>query len=280
MIMKYSSFTAFNEKEFKVLISKHLDFTYIPTMIVCNNVNYEIDLFFNSKDNFYQIGGVGYGGIHPNPSSIEILKIIIEELSDKFIINKIIFPPFFDSDLACLELPKYIKQKKITSILMLNDYRQMGDSIFKNSVRTDIRYADKSGLQVDLFKGDENDFEQFYQVYKETMQRVQAFYQTPKELILDLLDTNLSELYIAKYGGKVVGGSIILKSNKNIFYWINACDPTYFKFRPNYKIIHTIIKSYMHYDFINWGYSHTESLRRFKQSWGSKEIQYYVFKKA
>ena len=77
MIMKYSSFTAFNEKEFKVLISKHLDFTYIPTMIVCNNVNYEIDLFFNSKDNFYQIGGVGYGGIHPNPSSIEILKIII-----------------------------------------------------------------------------------------------------------------------------------------------------------------------------------------------------------
>lgn len=276
--MKYSSsFTAFNEKQFKTLISKYLDFTYIPTSIVWEDIDYDIDLFFNLKDNAYQIGAVGYGGIYPTPSSLEILKIIIEKLCKKFLITKITLPPFFDCDLTCLELPKYVKQKKLTSILILDEYRQMGQSIFKDSVRTDIRYADKNEIKVELFKDNNNDFEQFYQVYKETMQRVRASYQTPKKLILELLDTHLCELYLAKYKGSVIGGSVILKSHNNIFYWINACDSAYFKLRPNYKIIYTIIKSYMHYDFINWGYSHTESLRKFKQSWGSKEIQYYVF---
>ncbi|WP_172399313.1 GNAT family N-acetyltransferase [Gilliamella apicola] len=113
------------------------------------------------------------------------------------------------------------------------------------------------------------------------MKKVNANYCISLPLIEDLLnDERNAELYFAYYNGKIVSGSIILKSKNNIFYWINASDSVSLKFKPNHKVLSHIITKYSDIDYINLGGSHSDTLRQFKKTWVAKDFKYYVFEKA
>lgn len=113
------------------------------------------------------------------------------------------------------------------------------------------------------------------------MKKVNANYCISLPLIEDLLnDERNAELFLAYYNGKIVSGSIILKSKNNIFYWINASDSVSLKFKQNHKVLSHIITKYSDIDYINLGGSHSDTLRQFKKTWGAKDFKYYVFEKA
>ena len=95
----------------------------------------------------------------------------------------------------------------------------------------------------------------FYDLYIKTMKKVNANYCISLPLIEDLLnDERNTELYLAYYNGKIVSGSIILKSKNNIFYWINASDSVSLKFKPNHKVLSILLLSIQILIISTWGF--------------------------
>lgn len=174
-----------------------------------------------------------------------------------------------------------MKTEMTTQIIVMQEFRELGHNLFKGSVRTDIRCAEKNQITVHRYnKSNRRDLMLFYDLYIKTMEKVQAKYCISLPLIEDLLnDERNAELYLAHYNDKIVSGSIILKSKNNIFYWINASDSISLKFKPNHKVLSHIINEYSDMDYINLGFSHSDTLRQFKKTWGAKDFKYYVFEK-
>lgn len=285
MVNKLQSYhCCFHDNYFKNIITKYFQFNYINIVINAANRNYKVDLFYNEIDKIYQIGVIGYGGIFPAPQSCFVLEEIIVNLKiiHDIDIKKIIIPPLFPCELSVENLNKYLKTEMTTQIIVMQEFRELGYRLFKGSVRTDIRCAEKNQITVHCYnKNNRSELMFFYDLYIKTMKKVNANYCISLPLIEDLLnDERNAELYLAYYNGKIVSGSIILKSKNNIFYWINASDSVSLKFKPNHKVLSHIITKYSDIDYINLGFSHSDTLRQFKKTWGAKDFKYYVFEKA
>lgn len=147
MVNKLQSYHyCFHDDYFKNIITKYFQFYYINIVINAANRNYKVDLFYNEIDKIYQIGVIGYGGIFPAPQSCFVLEEIIFNLKiiHDIDIKKIIIPPLFPCELSVENLNKYLKTEMTTQIIVMQEFRELGYRLFKGSVRTNIRCAEKN----------------------------------------------------------------------------------------------------------------------------------------
>jgi len=276
-------YCTFHEEYFIKTICKHLHFEFISCDVRVNGTVYWLPVFFNTELKKYQIGAVGYGGIFPFPKEFQLFSLILKEASDKLNVNfdKIILPPYFKYDeFNAASLDDYGVSMLSTSVLDLAEYREKGWNIFKGSVRTNIRYAINHNVVVKE-AASENEIEDFYSLYTESIKRINGSYLTPIALIKDLMiEKEKVKLYLA-YNDKyeVIAGNVLLISNNNVFYWINATSYEHRFLKPNHLIINNFIEKYKDYDYINFGYSHFASLKRFKETLNCKDEAYYILTK-
>jgi len=145
-------------------------------------------------------------------------------------------------------------------------------------VRTDIRYSIKHNVTVKECTSEE-EIEEFYIFYKETMDRVGSTYYTPKELMKELiLVKKAGYLLLAYLDNKIISGSIFIQNKNHVFYWINASEFEYRRLRGNYQILKTAIdKSVMEgKKYFNFGYSHNNNILKTKLGWGCELEKYFV----
>ncbi|WP_427051720.1 peptidoglycan bridge formation glycyltransferase FemA/FemB family protein [Paenibacillus sp. TC-CSREp1] len=271
--------TPFIEPGFAALVGQYLDFEYVPVEVCCKGQVYAISLYKNTKTQSYQIGAVGYGGIIPFPESLPDFLDIIDIISESYgMISQITLPPMGEHILSWdMTRSGFDRQVMDTYILDFAEYREQKDMLFKGSVRTDIRFAEKAGVYVRLYDS-EQELQQFYEIYKSTMERVQASYLTPYELLKELLHySHEARLYIAlTEQNRVIAGSVFLQNEDNLFYWINASHSEFRNLRGNYLILKQAIDdAYATKSYLNFGYSHNPNIAKSKLGWGC-HIQKYI----
>lgn len=273
----------FSSEKFCNAIDKYLDFQYIPCTIDIKDKTYFINLFRN-KDKKFQIGAVGYGGIFPFPDTREEFKNLITILNDRYgEIVKMVFSPFLNIDKEFFDEVSigYNVSSLETAILDLEKYKELSDSMFKGSVRTDIRYSIKNNVVVKECTK-ESEIEEFYIFYKETMDRVGSTYYTPIEMMKELvLKDKTATLLLAYLNDKIISGSIFIKNKNHVFYWINASKFEYRTLRGNYQILKTAIDKSVEDErrYFNFGYSHNENILKTKLGWGCNLEKYFILTK-
>lgn len=166
---------------------------------------------------------------------------------------------------------------------------------FRKTLRQEIKKSERAGLAMKECES-ENDLEQLYNVYVQTMKRhkniplpfsaFKFFFVKPggsNPARRGLTPHAQAEIYTAKIGAKVVGGSVFLFYPPFIHYFINASD---YKFR-DLNIGHAILwhvmqkyvgyrKPHMQYDYFDLGGTKKGSaLEVFKRGWGAKERPIY-----
>ncbi|MCC3378205.1 peptidoglycan bridge formation glycyltransferase FemA/FemB family protein [Paenibacillus farraposensis] len=271
--------TPFIESGFAKLVGKYLDFEYVPLDIHWDGQTYAISLYKNTRTGSYQIGAVGYGGIVPFPHEFRTFRQIVDLISKRHgSIAQITLPPIGENVLAWEFADMGFRQEVLeTYILDLTAYREQKEMLFKGRVRTDIRFAEKSGVYVKTCDS-EQELLQFYDIYKSTMERVQASYVTPYALISELTRHSPdARLYVALNDKhRVIAGSFFLQNEENVFYWINASDSEFRNLRANYLILKQAIDdTYETKSYLNFGYSHNPSIANSKLGWGC-QIQKYI----
>ncbi|MBD7912894.1 GNAT family N-acetyltransferase [Clostridium cibarium] len=276
-------FSPFSCEEFCKSIDKYLSFQYIPCKIELKAKEYFVNLFKN-EDDYLQIGAVGYGGIFPFPHSDDDFKEIIDFINNEYgNISKMVLPPFVkvNNDFFNKVSDKYSISYLETAVLDLEKYKQLSDSMFKGSVRTDIRYSIKHNVTVRECTSEE-DIEEFYIFYKETMDRVGSTYYTPKQMLKELIiDKKAACLLLACLDNKIISGSIFLQNKNHVFYWINASEYKYRSLRGNYLILKTAIDKAAEEKkkYFNFGYSHNDNILKTKLGWGCELQKYFVLNK-
>jgi hypothetical protein len=276
---KFEYYSPFHECSFCQLIDKYLDFKFIEYFVEYENITYEISVFQN-KNGLYQIGAVGYGYVFPFPEEFRVFKYLLEQIRKTFgEVLKIILPPFINVNICNWPLSEmgFKINIKYTAILNLNKYKVAGDMSFKGRVRTDIRYSIKNGVYSREYET-QNDLLIFYNIYLDTMKRLNASYYTPFKMIEDAITkSKIAKLYLAIYQDNIIAGSIFLQSAYQSFYWINASEYKYRNLRGNYNILQYVVNKNANHNIktINFGYSHNQNILNTKLAWGCSLVEYY-----
>ena len=236
---------------------------------------YKILLSGSSKDGFF-LQNIGYSSIIPFPDSGEELFKIISILSNRYpIIFPVISSPVknFQQNSSVLRI---VDEKK-TQILFFNDYRNFGDSMFKNTVRTDIRRAKEKNLILKECSSIE-ELKAFLEIFNNSKKYNGSTYCLDFNILSQLLQKkDLFKLILVKdKQNQIISGSGFIFFNKNIFYWFNANDYEKREYRGNYLILFYIIEMFKDFDFLNMGYSASKNIEKFKKSWGAKDSSYYI----
>jgi hypothetical protein len=184
------------------------------------------------------------------------------------------------------EFPTIKPRVLFTQVLELkNDFATIYRD-FSMGRRHTIKYAQKSGVTTD-YTVQPKDFEEYYAVYVDQLRRwgknATDFY--PRRLfenlaVLAAQDSRV-KLWIARLGGKIISGLIVLYQNQHLVTWHGATLESHFKYRPVDLLYSAVIEEacqsgYQYFDF-NYSGGH-ENVVYFKERYGAHKVPYSVYK--
>ena len=116
---------------------------------------------------------------------------------------------------------------------------------FKGKVRTNVRRAEKYGLEVFIDEKGEK-LDEFLDIYYGTMDRNDAknYYMFTEDFfeVINKLNDNCVYFH-ALYGGKVISSELVLYGTENCYYFLGGTNKDYFHMRPNEFLKFEIMKA-------------------------------------
>ena len=177
-------------------------------------------------------------------------------------------------------LPEALRVDKFTSYIKLDELQ------LSTSLQYDIRKALKSGVEIKSV----NDAESARAIYDIYIQNCTDYGIPPKSKeCIDLLVSQSSasgntESYIALVDGKVIGGLIMVYSEKTASYYLPCSIHEYRSYQPTTLLIKHSMDLCIERGLTHWNWESSPSkdsgVFKFKQKWGSQEGQYQVLIKA
>jgi len=152
--------------------------------------------------------------------------------------------------------------------------KELWDSLRK-TLRHEIKNAQECGLGVKTCKNPK-ELRKFYDLYMANLRRKKTI-PYPWPLIQFLYQNPSSELLLAFYKGKIIGGDLFLNYNGFVHYFLSASDYKYRNFGVAHLILWEKIRSLVGKDIIfDLGASPRDSsLEIFKRGWGGMEWPIY-----
>lgn len=152
--------------------------------------------------------------------------------------------------------------------------QELWDSLRK-TLRHEIKNAQEHGLEIRKCKN-QQELEKFYDLYIANLRRKKTV-PYPWPLIQFLYQNSSSELLLAFYKGKIIGGDLFLQYGNFVHYFLSASDYKYRDFSASHLLLWEKIKSLIGKDVIfDLGASPRGSaLEIFKRGWGGKEYPIY-----
>jgi len=153
---------------------------------------------------------------------------------------------------------------------------------FRKTLRHEIKYAQEQGLEIRAYK-DTKELKKFYDLYAANLRRKRTI-PYPWPLIQFLCQNPSSELLLASYRGKIVGGALFLQYSSPrgeaggfIHYFLSASDYKYHNFGIAHLILWEKIKGLIGKNItLDLGASPQGSdLEIFKRGWGGTEYPIY-----
>jgi len=152
--------------------------------------------------------------------------------------------------------------------------QELWDSLRK-TLRQEINNAQKCGLEIKKCKN-QQELEKFYDLYVANLRRKKTI-PYPRSLIQFLYKNASSELLLAFYKGRIIGGALFLQYSGFIHYFLSATDYRYRNLSVAHLILWEKIRGLINKDVIfDLGASPRGSaLEIFKRGWGGKEYPIY-----
>jgi len=152
--------------------------------------------------------------------------------------------------------------------------QELWDSLRK-TLRHEIRDAQERGLEIRRCKN-QKELKRFYDLYVANLRRKRTV-PCPWPLIQFLYKNAPSELLLALYKGRIIGGDLFLKYGNFVHYFLSASDYKYRSFSASHLLLWEKIKSLIGKEVIlDLGASPRGSaLEIFKRGWGGKEYPIY-----
>lgn len=146
---------------------------------------------------------------------------------------------------------------------------------FRKTLRHEIRNAQERGLKIKRCET-QQELKKFYDLYTANL-RLKKTVPYPWPLIQFLYQNPSSELLLALYKGKIVGGALFLNYSHFVHYFLSATDHKYRNLGIAHLILWEKIKSLIGKDVVlDLGASPKGSaLEIFKLGWGGKEYPIY-----
>ena len=142
---------------------------------------------------------------------------------------------------------------------------------FRKTLRHSIRNAKQNNLEIKRCLN-LKDLKQFYSLYVANLKRKKTV-PYPFLVVKFLYDNPDAEILLALYENKIVGGSLFLRYDKFVHYFLSASNFKYRNLGANYLILWDKIRSLLGKDVIfDLGAAPRGSiLETFKRGWGGKE---------
>jgi len=202
---------------------------------------------------------------------------------------KIINTTYQDDEFSSLALKAGFKHTdKSTVIINLIGFDTTLKSLDKKR-RYDINKAVKEGVKIVDATENENDWEEFYKIYKIAGKtwRIKVLDKAQFMKLKDLSSSNLSRLFLAKFNGNIISGSIVLDSGNTAIFYINATDPKINQTHTNSLLVweNLIDAKRNGFEFFDlFGYDmyarqneKTYGINKFKLSFGGEVKKFYKF---
>ena len=159
------------------------------------------------------------------------------------------------------------------------DYEDILKKTVHQKHRNMVNRAEREGIQVFKFDADEEHLREYYRLYVGTMlrlRRVPLPYLAFEKLVA--LFGEEVELYLAEYGGRVIGGLFVFVYNDRMHIWGNASDLKFGNIGVNNALYAFAIKRACEegIDKVDFGSTEVGSSHHFfKERWGGKEMPIY-----
>lgn len=146
---------------------------------------------------------------------------------------------------------------------------------FRKTLRHEIKHAREQGIEIRPSK-DLKEVKKFYDLYAANLRRKKTI-PYPWHLVQFLCQNAPSELLLAFYKGRIIGGALFLNYSHFVHYFLSATDYKYRDLGVSYLIIWEKIKSLIGQDkILDLGASPQGSdLEIFKRGWGGEERPIY-----
>ena len=106
--------------------------------------------------------------------------------------------------------------KIVTSTINLEqDILLIWENLKKKSCRYAIKRAIRDGIKIKI----NEDYEEFYDIYKQFIKSKKTFLGIPENLYTI---RKYGTLFVAEYNGELIGGHVYLEDGDTILYWISA----------------------------------------------------------
>jgi len=218
-----------------------------------------------------------YGGPLPlkeNIDGIEFKKDLFLNFTTPF---KISFHPQIPRYFRNLGLkePDSERDTYLIGTLNLKTEKDIWNSLRKTT-RNEIKRAEINTVLIEKCQS-EKDLRTFYNLYIKSAKRHKNL-PYPFSFFEYFLNSEHSEIVLAKYEKRIIAGSIFLFYDKFIHYFLNASDERYKNLRPNHLILWNQMENYTgkNFQFFDLGGTRRGStLEIFKRGWGGN--RYPIF---
>lgn len=236
----------------------------------------------HSKTEYKSMEPGVYGGfISAQPlSSGQIQELAAALLAMKNSSGRIVQSPF-----TTFNLPSLFKSKQLSTHMI--DLEPGFDGIakkFSRGQKSNINQAKRKGVMVRR-AAEENDIEQYYALYQETIKRwgKEAGAVYPKELFLNLYrqnDQNV-QFWLAEVDQRIIAGIIVLAWNTHLVYWHGSALHEFFKHYPNNLIHATVLRWACDNGFTRYDMGPSMDLPgviKFKETFGARPVSFSSYR--
>ncbi|RJQ27826.1 peptidoglycan bridge formation glycyltransferase FemA/FemB family protein [Candidatus Parcubacteria bacterium] len=232
----------------------------------------ETNYYFSLQENKAYIGYssfIGYGGVFSDKLFPFDLNLKIKKEVEKKYMIRIERITIFPQNIFLYPnlVPQATRYSAIVPIrkTMIDQERNM-----HKKTRTAARYAFKHGILVRKIK--KVDLDIFYSFYKETMNRVNSSYLTPKDFFSDLIDMKYTLFLGAFDNSMLVAGSVFFYYKDAMYYWWNSSNEIGRNLSANYAIIFEALNFCIDnkFAFLDMASSHSSTIEQPKLKWGAK----------
>jgi len=212
-----------------------------------NSVN---ELGYDLDDQYYDIqGAYGYNGVITSSYNREFISDFYFSFKEYIIQNHIIaeftrFNPLLKNYIFSEGFIDVEFDRKTIYIDLIKDYEALFKG-FQRTTKKQIRRAqERYGLVLKLFNNDSNIADDFYSIYKETMQKVNAieYLYFNKSYFGDLLDIDGARCFMAYSSGKPISSIITLQYGKYLHGHLGGTRTPFLTMSPFSFLYDEIIK--------------------------------------
>lgn len=252
-----------------------------------NDLGYELD------DDYYDIqGAYGYNGVLYSSEDPDFIKNFYNEFNKFCKENNIIaeftrFHPLLENHkFSKYNLDVYYNRQTVY-INLTKGYDEIYNT-YSHSVRTNLITSKKSNLTVSTFEDIFSYKNDFVQLYRQNMNKVNAEkYLHFEDIYFDYTFKNLSVIqFVVFKDEKPIASSIVLRYGKYLSHHLIGSLSDYLPYRPNELLYDSIIRYGIENDYemlyLGGGRSTDEndSLLRFKKKFSKTLSSFYIGKKA